>query len=91
MKSEKASHNPLIAAALIASGADVNATSRKSDTTTTPWSDKHAQTALHIAAALGDEEMVERLLDSGAMVDMQDSEGETALANAASAGHEKVV
>lgn len=47
-------------------------------------------TALHIAVNIGNESMVQLLLDKGADVGRQDRQGKTALFLAAESGHEKI-
>lgn len=74
-----ASHQPEIAATLIAAGANIN------------FSDEYGGTALQSAAARGDTDMVYMLLNAGAEIDYADIFGNTALFKAISAGHIKTV
>jgi ankyrin repeat protein len=78
------SHRPtskIVVKVLLASGADPNLVTKQSVETGGFMRDcrTKGETALHRAAAFGDEEMIQMLLDAGAKVDAKDMNGDTPL------------
>lgn len=77
---DRSSHD-LVLAVLLAAGADVNRTTNPSVETGAFMRDcrTKGETPLHRAAAFGNEETIQMLLDRGAIVDAKDMNGDTPL------------
>lgn len=78
---DRVSHN-LVVKVLLANGAEPNCVTRTGVETGAFMRDSltKGETPLHRAAAFGDEEVIEMLLDAGAMIDARDAHGDTPLA-----------
>lgn len=82
---------PLLHVAARSRNRNVAATLLKYGASMVDQYDEHGQTALHIAASLGDEPLVSLLLRHGADANLRDSHGQNPLFLAVSAGHNEVV